>query len=310
MGDMLTQLIEDIIGGKVSTAGTGGQRLKLGVDKLPEIAQDNTDRNRTSPFAFTGAKFEFRAVGGSASIAFPVTLLNAAVAEAIGDLTEKLREQLKKSKDMNKAVLEVVREAFRESSPIRFEGNNYAEEWLKEAEKRGLLNLRHTPEALSQLVTKQSRALLTKLGILTKPELESRYLVRLERYVKDLLIELGMMEQLVDTLVLPAAYEYLNELAEGAANAKAAGIKVVPQVEAANEIGSLVESLRERRAALREVIERAEGLHHDCEKQAMLLSTEGAERMAEVRKACDALELLVADDKWPLPKYREMLFPV
>ena len=211
---------------------------------------------------------------------------------------------------MNRAVLEVVRESFRESSPIRFEGNNYSEEWVREAEKRGLPNLRGTPEALAQMVTKQSRALLTKLGILTRAELESRYLVRLERYVKDLLIELGTLEQMVDTLVLPAAYAYLNDLAEGAANAKAAGIRVIPQVDAANRVGALVETLHERREALREVVHRAEGLHHDCEKQAKLLSGEGAERMAATRQACDALELVVADAQWPLPKYREMLFPV
>jgi len=309
MGDMLTRLIEDIIEGK-----TGGksadQFLNLGVGKLPEISQDNTDRNRTSPFAFTGAKFEFRAVGGSQSIAFPVTMLNAAVAEAVGELTEELKETLKKTKSVEEAVLKVVRAAFKESSPVRFEGNNYSEEWVKDAEKRGLLNLRTTPEALAQLVTKQSRALLTKLGILTKAELESRYHVRLERYVKDLLIECHTLAQMVDTLVVPAALAYLNELAEGAAHAKSAGIKAVPQVAVANEVGALVDDLRARRAELTKVVDAVEASHADCEKQAKRLTTDARDRMHAVRDLCDKLELCIGDDRWPLPKYREMLFPV
>src|SRR2546428_2146337 len=167
--------------------------MKLGVARIPEIRRDTTDRNRTSPFAFTGSKFEFRAVGSSQSIAFPVALLNAAVAEALGELTDELRAELKKTPKTDDAVLKVVRRAFKETTPVRFEGNNYAEEWVKEAAKRGLLNLRRTPEALAQLVTKAARKCLVGLGILSDAELESRYHVRLERYVKDMLIELHML---------------------------------------------------------------------------------------------------------------------
>src|SRR5438552_11280858 len=136
MGDMLTRMIEEIADGKAS--GTAEQQMiKLGVSKLPEIQRDNTDRNRTSPFAFTGQKFEYRAVGSSQSIAFPITLLNTAAADGIGEITHALRETLKKTKSVDDAVLKVVREAFKESAPVRFEGNNYAEEWIKEAKKRG-----------------------------------------------------------------------------------------------------------------------------------------------------------------------------
>src|SRR5690349_5522218 len=187
MGEMLTRLIEDIAGGKTSATNAEQAMIKLGVARLPEIEKDNTDRNRTSPFAFTGNKFEFRAVGSSASIAFPIVLLNAAVAETLGEITEQIRSSLKKGKSVDDVVLAVVRDVFKETAPIRFEGNNYSEEWVHEAEKRGLPNLRRTPEALDQLNSKQSRALLTKLGIFTKEELESRYHVRLERYVKDML---------------------------------------------------------------------------------------------------------------------------
>ena len=310
MGDMLTRLIEDIVAGKTIASLPGGETLKLGVDKLPEIAQDNTDRNRTSPFAFTGAKFEFRAVGSSASPAFPVMLLNAAVAEALGEITEALREKLKKTSKVDEAVLEVVKKEFAESSSIRFEGNGYSEEWVKEAEKRGLLNLRRTPEAMAQLVTKQTRALFTELGILTRQELESRYHVRLERYIKDMLIEAHTLVQLVDTMVLPASVGYAGEVCAAVAQAKAAGVKSAPLAAEAERIVGLVEGLQSARAKLVALVAKAEHMHDDLESQAKLLTGGVADAMLEARTCSDALELAIADQKWPLPKYREMLFPV
>jgi glutamine synthetase len=309
MGDMLTRVIEEIAAGKTS-GSPEQQMIKLGVARLPEVQRDNTDRNRTSPFAFTGQKFEFRAVGSSASIAFPVALLNSAVADGIGEITDALRETMKKTKSVDEAVLKVVRESFKESAPVRFEGNNYSEEWVAEAKKRGLPNLRRTPEALKQMVSKQSRALLTKLGVLTKEELESRYHVRVERYVKDMLIELHTLREIVDTIVVPAAYAYLGQLSESASQSKTAGVAVIPQVATANKVGELVQELQEFREDLSDVIARAEAMHEDPPGQADLLTSEGADTMAEVRKMCDELELIVGDDFWPLPKYREMLFPV
>ena len=309
MGQMLTKVIEAIAAGKSSANATQAM-IKLGVARLPEIEKDNTDRNRTSPFAFTGNKFEFRAVGSSASIAFPIVLLNAAVAEALGEITEQIRSSLKRGKSVDDVVLAVVRESFKDSAAVRFEGNNYSEEWLKEAEKRGLLNLKRSPEALAQLNTRESKTLLTKLGIFTKVELESRYHVRLERYSKDMLIEMHTMKELIDTYILPAAFTYSGSLAASAAHAVSAGIKNVPQVAAANEIGEMIETLRARRDALVEAIDKAEGMHDDPAKQAKLLTSTGADTMLSAREACDALELKVSDDLWPLPKYREMLFPM
>jgi glutamine synthetase len=310
MGQMLTRMIDDIVAGKAQGQKAEQQLIQLGVAKLPEIEKDNTDRNRTSPFAFTGNKFEFRAVGSSQSIAFPVMLLNAAVAESIADLTEQLRAKIAEMKSVDEAVLEVVRASFRATSAVRFEGNGYAAEWVTEAEQRGLPNYRRTPEALSQLVSAQSRALFQSLGILSDVELESRYHVRVERYVKDMLIELHTLAEVVDTLVIPAGITYVNQLAAGAAAAKAAGITVVPQVALANQVGQLVADLQARRDALRALIQRAEGMHGDPADCAALLTGEGADAMAAVREVADALELVVADDLWPLPKYREMLFPV
>src|SRR5258705_3476237 len=262
MGASLTAMIESIARGKTS-ANAAQAMIKLGVAKLPEVEKDNTDRNRTSPFAFTGNKFEFRAVGSSASIAFPIVLLNAAVAEALDEITEAVRSQLKRGKSVDDVVLSVVGPIFKETAPIRFEGNNYSEEWVKEAGKRGLPNLRRSPEALEQLLSRQSRTLLNKLGILTKAELESRYHVRLERYVKDMLIEMHTLKEMIDTLVLPAAFDYAGGLVSAAAHAKTAGVKTIPQIAAANEIGRMIEDLREGRDTLAKVIAQAEGMHDD-----------------------------------------------
>jgi glutamine synthetase len=310
MGNTLSQMIDDIIAGRSREKHAPQQLIDLGVAKLPDIEKDNTDRNRTSPFAFTGNKFEFRAVGSSQSIAFPVMLVNVAVAEAIEDLTQKLKKQLETTKEIDDAVLEVVRESFKWSTPVRFEGNNYSEEWVEEAAKRGLYNLRRTPEALAQLKTEQARKVFASTGALSEVELESRYHVRIERYVKDILIEAHTLEQLVDTVVLPASYTYANELALGAANAKAAGVATVPQVGAADRVGKLIVALESARAQLDEVVERAESLHESPAECAQLLTSEGADAMAAVRATADALELALPDDHWPLPKYREMLFPV
>jgi glutamine synthetase len=309
MGESLTHVIETIAEGKGTNSGEQ-EMIKLGVARLPEIQRDNTDRNRTSPFAFTGNKFEFRAVGASQSIAFPIVLLNAAVAETIGEITTELKAELKKTKKVDEAVLKVVGRVFKDTSAIRFEGNNYSEEWVKEAEKRGLPNLRRTPEALKQLVSKPSRQLLTKLGIFTEEEIDSRYHVRLERYVKDMLIELHTLRETVDTMVLPAALQYVGSLASAAARAKEAGLAVIPQIEPANSVGKLIQSLQAARATLEKAIAKAEGMHDELEKQAELLTREGADAMAAVRALCDAIEVSIDDELWPLPKYREMLFPV
>ena len=310
LGSGLTQVVEDIAAGKTSPKNAEQAMLKLGVAKLPEVEQDNTDRNRTSPFAFTGAKFEVRAVGASQSIAFPVMLLQAAVAEALGEITEQLKSELKAGISTDDAALRVAAQAFQESAAVRFEGNNYSDEWVVEAQSRGLLNLRRTPEALAQLRTDSAIALFKNTHILTDVELESRYHVRLERYVKDILIELHTIQQMIDTQVLPAAYAYLGQLAASAGQGAAAGINMQPIVDAANSVSKLVATLQKKRAELAKVITKAEHMHDDLDGQATFLTSTGCETMGEVRDAADAIELAIGDEYWPLPRYREMLFPV
>jgi glutamine synthetase len=309
LGAMLTNMIEDIIAGRTGVGGDEAM-IKLGVAKLPEIARDNTDRNRTSPFAFTGAKFEFRAVGSSQSIAFPVMLLNATVAEAIGEIIADLKKELDKTKAIDDAVFKVVRDAFKATASIRFEGNNYSDEWVREAKKRGLLNLRRTPEALDQLKTKAARQVFATLGILNEAELESRYHVRIERYLKDMLIEMHTMREMANTMVLPASLKYLGVVADAAQKAKAAGVKPNPAVAAANAISRQIANLQKRSAALYAAIEKAEAMHDAPTKCAQFLTSMGADCMAAVRADCDALELAIGDEFWPLPRYREMVFPV
>ena len=310
LGSGLTQVVEDIAAGKTSPKNAEQAMLTLGVAKLPEVAQDNTDRNRTSPFAFTGSKFEFRAVGASQSIAFPVMLLQAAVAEAIGEIIEQLKAEIKTGKSTDDAALKVAAKAFKESAAVRFEGNNYSDEWVVEAKTRGLLNLRRTPEALAQLLTDDAKSLFKNTHILTAVELESRYHVRLERYVKDILIELHTIQQMIDTQVLPAAYAFLGQLAASAGQGAAAGINMQPIVDAANSVSKMVATLQKKRAELAKVITKAEHMHDDLGGQADYLTTTGCETMGEVRDAADAIELAIGDEFWPLPRYREMLFPV
>ena len=206
-------------------------------------------------------------------------------------------------------MLKVVRPVFKETKTVRFEGNNYSEEWVEEAEKRGLPNLRRSPEALAQLMTRKSRDLLTGLGIFSKQELESRYHVRLERYVKDMLIEMHTLREMVDTLVLPAAFSYAGTLARAAAEAKTGGISAAPQVDAGNAVAGLLAAVQKQRTVLGKAIDKAEAMHEKLEEQAAFLTSTCADAMHALRDACDTLELAVGDQHWPLPKYREMLFP-
>jgi glutamine synthetase len=303
---MLNRILNELESGKGSDQSVEAQVLRLGVSQLPEVMKDNTDRNRTSPLAFTGNKFEFRAVGSSASTAFPVTVLNAAVADGFAFLTEELKKRKSSSKTFETVILEVVRETVQQTRSIRFEGNNYSEEWVVEAQKRGLPNLRKTPEALAEIITPQSRQTLTKLGLFSEAEVVSRYHVRLERYIKNLMIEVDTLKSMVDTQILPAAYTYHGHLAQGVAAAKAAGIPS-PQVEMALKISNIITSLQSKRAELEKTVHQVEALKTEDEK-ARGFSHEVSDLMLEIRTFSDELESVIADDYWPLPKYREMLF--
>ena len=306
LGDLLSRILNEIEKGSGADKNVERAVINLGISKLPEVMRDNTDRNRTSPFAFTGNKFEFRAVGSSASTAFPITLVNAAVADGFTMITETLKKKIKTAGGLDAAIFETVKEAVQETKAIRFEGNNYSEEWVKEADKRGLPNLRKTPEALAKIVDKTSQEMLTRLGVFTEAESASRFHVRLERYLKNMIIEVETLRSTVDTIVLPACYAYHGMLATSVSAAKSAGA-TAPQQEILNKISTLIGTLQTKRTALESAYHKAESMSSE-EAKAKAFAAEVATAMAELRGTCDDLEAIVSDDYWPLPKYREMLF--
>jgi glutamine synthetase len=300
LGDQLTRVLDGIE--KSEAAGAGGmERIALGVGRLPEVARDNTDRNRTSPFAFTGNKFEFRAVPSSSSISVPIAFLNVAVAEALGEIEASLKARTAKGASVQDAALEVVREAVTATKAIRFEGNNYAPEWVEEARRRGLPNLRTTPEALAELVKPEAREFLAKAKVFSQEESEARYHVKMERYVKDIEIEVEALKSLISTHVLPAAYRQ-HALLAGAGQSKAIGA-------ALDRVGVAIEDITARLGDLQAVADRT-AAEASLDKKACGYAEQVVPAMAAVREVADRIEETVADEFWTLPKYREMLFLV
>ena len=300
LGDQLTRVLDAIEKG--ATGGPSAmERISLGVRKLPEVARDQTDRNRTSPFAFTGNKFEFRAVSSAASISTPIAFLNAAVAEALGEFEDAIASRTGKGASLQDAVLDAVREAVVATKAIRFEGNNYAAEWVEEARRRGIPNLRTSPEALAELVKPEAREFMAKMKVFSEAETEARYHVRMERYVKDVEIEIEALKSIVTGHVLPAAYKQLALL--GATGSS----KTVK--EALSRMDAAVEAVASKGAALQAAAERASG-EADLARKSRLLAEEVVPAMAALREACDRIEETVADEFWTLPKYSEMLFLV
>ncbi len=296
LGAELEKVFAAIESGKAERSKPGSF-LGLGTPVLPPLPLHGGDRNRTSPFAFTGNKFEFRALGSSQSLALPNTVLNTIVAEAIDDLSEKLKTALKGSgANLEKAVTKVVKASYGANKKIIFDGDNYAPEWYAEAKKRGLYNLRSTPEALPWLVDKGTVALFKKYKVLSKRELESRYEVFLEQYAVKINIESETAAAIARTAILPAAVRYLNEL-------RAAGLEEL--------IGELEPVIKELHFALLKLEDANLELNQDDSspvKWANYVHDTVVPAMDDVREVADRLEGLVADRLWPLPKYSEMLF--
>jgi glutamine synthetase len=296
LGAELEKVYAAIESGKAERSKPGSF-LGLGTPVLPSLPLHGGDRNRTSPFAFTGNKFEFRALGSSQSLALPNTVLNTIVAEAIDDLAAKLKTALKGSgANLEKAVAKVVRESYAANKRIIFDGDNYAPEWHEEAEKRGLYNLRSTPEALPWLVNKGTVALFKKYGVLSKRELESRHEVFLEQYAVKLNIEAETAASIARTQILPAAVRHMNELRE-------AGLD-----ELIEEIEPVIKELHFALRGLEDANLKDNQDDSTPEKWAAYMHDRVVPAMEDVREVADRLEKLVADDLWPLPKYSEMLF--
>lgn len=306
LGEQLTMILNKIKSGE-SIENAERAMINLGVSKIPVLARDNTDRNRTSPFAFTGNKFEFRAVGSSASCSFPITCLNSAVAQAMGEMSAQLKQRLAGGGDRDKAILELVRETVIATEAIRFEGNGYGAEWLVDAEKRGLAHLRNTPEALTAYNYPSTKALFLEQNVLSDAELQSRYHVNLERYVKKMEIEVETLKTLVDSYVMPAVSLYLSDIAKAASNvAKITGADKSSTESAVKKVADLLKELSDKRSALENIVQSSHAGSEEMKAKA--IAEKVAPAMLALRDSCDRLEMVVGNGYWPLPKYREMLF--
>jgi glutamine synthetase len=295
LGAELEKVFDAIESGS-GDAATPGQALGLGTPVLPPLPMHGGDRNRTSPFAFTGNKFEFRALGSSMSLGFPNTVLNTIVAEAIDDLSGKLEAAMSGGKSAEDAVTDVVREVYAANKQVVFGGDNYSDEWHAEAERRGLFNLRTTPDALPWIVNEQTVKVFGDYDVLSERELHSRYDVFTEQYAVKLNIEAETAASIARTMILPAAIRHLVLLKE-------AGITA-----AAEETQGLVDELWSAIQALEKANEADNQPDDEPMKWAEYMRDTVIPAMIGVRTVADRLEGIVADDLWPLPKYSEMLF--
>jgi glutamine synthetase len=309
LGSELEEVVETVVSSGQAKARARGH-LQLGVSTLPPIPADTTDRNRTSPFAFTGNKFEFRAVGSSQTIAYPNMMINTAVAEAFDHLADEIEKRTRDSKDRAAAIQEVIKETLTQHKRILFNGDNYSGEWEREAERRGLLNLRDTPQALAQLDSEKNLALFEKYAVLSRRELAARSRIFFSAYVHRIGVEALTMQQMAATAVLPAALGYQKAVADSINATRTAAPKADLR-EQEELLGAVSTSIGRLRAA----IEHLRKTHHDTEEkggepsaQAVHCRDQVLPAMADLRAHADRLESMIDDALWPLPKYHELLF--
>ncbi|MDR1210943.1 MAG: glutamine synthetase III [Spirochaetaceae bacterium] len=302
-GGPLTEILDNIAEGKTGGKTSSGGTITLGVTSLPSLPKDVSDRNRTSPFAFTGNKFEFRMVGSSQSTATPNTYLNAAVAQVLSEFAGKLE----KAQDKNEAIQAIIRESYGKHRRVVFNGNGYTDEWVREAERRGLPNVKNAVDALSVLVRGETVALFETHNIFTKEESESRYHIYLEKYSKQINIEAGVTIEMARRSIFPAVSAFAGELARDAAALAAIGAVSVPQEKRAKRIAELAAETYDETARLETTLSEAQETE-DVFAQAKSYFEKVVPAMAEVRARVDALEKLVSKAAWPFPGYEELLF--
>jgi glutamine synthetase len=304
LGDMLTDIFEQIEKGGAKSTKHGGV-LDTGVLVLPKLPRDAGDRNRTSPFAFTGNKFEFRAVSSNQSIGYPNIVLNLAVTESIDYIATELEKAVQNGKTLNEAVVALLPKVIKENKQIIFNGNGYSKEWEKEAGKRGLLNLKNTVDALPQLVTKEAIRLFETYKILNERELHARYEIMVETYNKTVNVEGQLMVLMANRYILPAAFEYQKDVAQSVSAVKAAGGKSVEGRKTLDALTKLVDELKRRTDKLEKALDHDSG---SAEKHAKHTRDVVVLAMAALRDVGDQLELMLPHEAWPLATYREMLF--
>jgi glutamine synthetase len=309
LGEKLTEIVKALISG--SEAATRPQSyIDIGVASLPHLPRHDSDRNRTSPFAFTGSKFEFRAVGSAQNVARPNMMLNTIVAESLNAISDQIERQMTSGKSFNDAVKIVVQKELREHETIIFNGDNYAAAWHKEAESRGLPNLRSCVDAIPCLITRKAVHLFSSQGVLTEEELRSRYHIQLEQYIKTLSMEAAVISNLGRTMILPAALEYQHRAAVSLTSVRTA-VATASHAEQTALLTGLTAAIERFSAALGkldEIRHEIEPAGEDLAAKAQYCRERVLSAMEDARAGGDALELLIDDALWPLPKYREMLF--
>src|SRR5688572_24942379 len=313
IGQYLTKVLNDVkerVSEKMDE--TDESMLKIDIHKsIPELLMDNTDRNRTSPFAFTGNKFEFRAVGSSANCANPMTVLNTIMADTLRQFKKDVDALIEKGEKKEIAIMHTIRQYIVASEKVLFEGDGYSEAWAKEAEKRGLPNVKTTPLALDAMITEKAKKLFESNNIYSHSELEARHEIELEKYIKKVQIESRIMGELATSHILPAAIRYQNLLANNIRGLKEAGLseksssnpkQILEQIsEHINKTSDLTEGMIEARKVCNNI--------SDTREKAIAYCTKVKEAyFDQVRYHVDKLELLIDDKEWYLPKYRELVF--
>ncbi len=309
LGAELEEVVRVLSGGTAARSRGAGEKIRLGVSTLPPLPRDTTDRNRTSPFAFTGNKFEFRAVGAGQSIAMPNVILNTMVAESLDYLATAI-EKAGGSGERREAIQAVVRDTLSKHQRILFSGDNYTEEWAAEAERRGLYNFKDTPSALARFTTEANLAIFERYEIFTLRESQARATVRIGQYVHAVSVEALSMRSLAATSILPAGITFQERLARSIRSVAEVSSKIDTRAQV-----DLLEKVSSTINALKGAIDRLSQAHHEAEKpganpmdQALIVRDQVVSAMREVRAQADLLETLIDDDLWPLPKYRELLF--
>ncbi len=282
--------------------------MKLGIDQIPEIILDNTDRNRTSPFAFTGNKFEFRAVGSDANVADPMMVLNLIVADQLTDFHKQVTKLIDKGDDRRLAIIQVLRKYIKESKAVRFEGDGYSAEWAKEAKKRGLSNVSNTPRALDFSTNEKAVKLFERHKVLSHVEIEARHEIQLENYIKKVQIESRVMGDLILNHIIPTGINYQNKLIQNAMGLESLGIDSKEIKATIKEVSGHISKIRKLVGDMTEERKRINKIEDGRERAIEYCDNVKEKFFDDLRYAVDKLELLVDDEDWPLVKYREMLF--
>lgn len=310
LGTQLSDLLDEIETSRISKKIKDDALLWQGIPKIPQILKDNTDRNRTSPFAFTGNKFELRAVGSSANSASPMTILNMIVADQLKKFKYDVDKILKKGEKKDVALLMVIKKYIKESKNIRFEGNGYSDEWEKEAQQRGLANIRTTPKALDAFLSEKSELLYSETAVFTRREAHARHEILLESFYKKLQIEARVIGEMVVNIIIPAALAYQSKLVENARGLKDLGVDASSyqvQLSLINQIAEHVNFIKSNVEQMVDERKKANKIE-DVRERAIAYDEKVKSFFQPIRYHVDKLEQVVDDAIWPLPKFRELLF--